>query len=230
MKALRIVERLAWGLGAALLVSYLTVRVHGEVMQGRALQAFDNAATPNLVGAADPDVDVSLWSKGRIEAYRATIDDEARVPLAVLRIPGIALEVPVLDGTDAFTLNRAVGRIAGTARPGEPGNLGIAGHRDGFFRGLKDVSVGDLIELQTLTRTETYEIAEIKITTPSDVEVLDPTSEPSITLVTCYPFYYVGSAPQRYIVRATQQTTITNDNEPQAAANRRSIPADRSQE
>jgi len=191
-------------------------------MQDRALQAFDEAR--------DRKVDTSLWSEGRIEAYRATLDERTHVPLAVLRIPGIDLEVAVLDGTDEFSLNRAVGRIAGTAHPGEAGNIGIAGHRDGYFRGLKDVSVGDVIELQTLTDTETYEITEITITIPSDVGVLDPTSEPSITLVTCYPFYFVGSAPKRYVVRATQQTTITNEREPQAAANPRSVPEKRSQE
>ena len=187
-------------------------------MQERALQAFDEARL---------SVDFSLWSEGRIEAYRDTPADQDRVPLAVLRIPGIDLEVPVFDGTDEWTLNRAVGRIPGTARAGETGNLGIAGHRDGFFRGLKDVSIGDAIDLQTLTGTERYAVTEITVTTPSDVEVLDPTDEPSITLVTCYPFYFVGSAPQRYIVRAVRQTGLSNSNEPHAEPNRRPVAAGR---
>ena len=220
-------ERLAWGLGVMLLASYAVVRVHGQVMQERALQNFDEAR--QAVQQSSREVDFSLWSEGRIVAYRDTPADLDRVPLAVLRIPGIDLDVPVFDGTDEFTLNRAVGRISGTARPGQPGNLGIAGHRDGFFRGLKDVSVGDPIELEALTGAERYVVTEITITTPSDVEVLDPTTEPSLTLVTCYPFYFVGSAPQRYIVRAVRQTGLSNVNEPQAEPDRRSVAEGRNQ-
>jgi sortase A len=124
-------------------------------------------------------------------------------PLAVLDIPKIGLEVPVFDGTDDLTLNRGVGRIIGTSRPGQGGNVGIAGHRDGFFRGLKDVEVGDKIELQTPTRTENYKVDEIRIVKPTDVQVLENRNVPALTLVTYYPFYYIGNAPQRYIVRVS---------------------------
>jgi sortase A len=88
--------------------------------------------------------------------------------------------------------------------PGASGNSGIAGHRDGFFRGLKDVSPGDTIELDTLEEKQIYRIEQAWIVTPEDVSVLDPTPAQSITLVTCYPFYFVGSAPQRFIVRAVR--------------------------
>jgi len=99
-------------------------------------------------------------------------------------------------------LNRAVGHIDGTAVPGQSGNLGIAGHRDGFFRGLKDVHLGDPIELETLGGSQIFRVADIRIVSPEDVSVLDTTAGPVLTLVTCYPFYFVGDAPQRYIVRA----------------------------
>ena len=122
----------------------------------------------------------------------------------MLSIPRIRLEVPVLQGTDDWTLNRAVGVIEGTPLPGSPGNSGIAGHRDSFFRVLKDVVTGDLMTVETARATETYRIERIWIVDPTDVSVLDPTESPSITLVTCYPFYFVGSAPQRYIVRAVR--------------------------
>jgi sortase A len=211
---LRIAERFAWGLGIVLIASYATVRIHGGMMQRQALQAFDEArlvvqqtGTAEAGGAADPEVDFSLWSEGRVKAYKATFEQPDRIPVAVLRIPKIRLEVAVLDGTDDFTLNRAVGLIDGMARPGEPGNVGIAGHRDGFFRGLKDIAVGDVIELELLSGTETYAVTEIMIVDPDQIEVLEDTAEPSMTLVTCYPFYYVGSAPRRYIVRATRQST-----------------------
>jgi LPXTG-site transpeptidase (sortase) family protein len=87
-------------------------------------------------------------------------------------------------------------------RPGTEGNVGIAGHRDGFFRALKDIAEGDAIELQTLGGRETYRVERTWIVEPEDVSVLDPTPSRSLTLVTCYPFYFVGSAPQRFIVRA----------------------------
>jgi sortase A len=120
----------------------------------------------------------------------------------MLRIPRIHLEVAVLPGTDDVTLDRAVGHIDQTAQPGTNGNSGIAGHRDGFFRGLKDIAVGDFIELETLAGSERYRIERTWVVNPDDVSVLDPTPTRALTLVTCYPFYFVGSAPLRFIVRA----------------------------
>ncbi len=110
--------------------------------------------------------------------------------------------MPVLPGTDDRTLDRAVGHIDDTALPGTDGNSGIAGHRDGFFRGLKDIVPGDEIELETLKGKEIYRVDRTWVVNPEDVTVLNPTHTRSLTLVTCYPFYYVGAAPQRFIVRA----------------------------
>ena len=132
----------------------------------------------------------------------SSLEQAAPPPLAVLRIPKIRLEVAVLPGTDDFVLNRAVGHIEGTALPGTDGNSAIAGHRDGFFRGLKDIGPGDGIEIDTLRGRETYRVERMWVVEPEDVWVLDATPVRSITLVTCYPFYFVGSAPHRYIVRA----------------------------
>jgi len=151
-----------------------------------------------------PTLDFSLWDKHRVQAYEnSTAAGRQNIPLGVLRIPKINLEVPLLDGTDELTLNHAVGRIAGTARPGEQGNIGIAGHRDGFFRRLKDVGIGDAIELKTLEGADTYIVDRVQVVEPHDVGVLQPRSVASLTLVTCYPFYFFGSAPQRYIVTAS---------------------------
>jgi sortase A len=146
--------------------------------------------------------DLSLWDPERVNAWRSTLNEPAPPPLAVLHIPKIRLEVAVLRGTDDFTLNRAVGHIDETALPGTAGNSGIAGHRDGFFRGLKDIGPGDAIELETLRGKEVYRVERTWVVDPEDVSVLDPTTARSLTLVTCYPFYYVGPAPQRFIVRA----------------------------
>jgi len=146
--------------------------------------------------------DQTLWSPARIKAWRSALDEAAPGPLGILRVPRLHIEAPVLAGTDDATLNRGVGHIEDTARPGTAGNAGIAGHRDGFFRALKDVTPGDAIELQTLEGREVYRVARSWIVGPDDVSVLDPTPVRSLTLVTCYPFYFVGSAPQRFIVRA----------------------------
>ena len=146
--------------------------------------------------------DQSLWSAARIRAWQSAINDPAPAPLGVLRIPRLRIEAALLEGTDDATLDRGVGLIEETARPGTDGNTGIAGHRDGFFRALKDITEGDAIELQTLGGRETYRVERTWIVEPEDVSVLDPTPSRSLTLVTCYPFYFVGSAPQRFIVRA----------------------------
>jgi len=106
---------------------------------------------------------------------------------------------------DAATLRRGAGHIPETAQPGDPGNVGIAAHRDSFFRGLKDVRKNDIIRLETLEGTYRYRVDWTRIVTPEDTAVLDATANPALTLVTCYPFYYVGSAPKRFIVRASRE-------------------------
>lgn len=147
--------------------------------------------------------DYSLWSPKRVEDYEASLQVDMSAPQALLRIPSVDLLVPVLDGIDDLTLNRGVGRIPGTARPGGLGNVGIAGHRDGFFRVLKDISVGDEVELVTWRERFRYQVTEIDIVEKHDTTVLTGSDESMITLVTCYPFYFVGHAPKRYIVKAT---------------------------
>ena len=147
-------------------------------------------------------VDMKLWSTVRVKAYNAALQRETPTTLAILRTPRLELEVPVYDGTTDAVLDLAAGRIEDTALPGTPGNVGIAAHRDGFFRALKDIKEGDALVLDTPVATEQYRVEWIRITIPTDVSVIDPTPGPAVTLVGCYPFYYQGSAPQRFIVRA----------------------------
>ena len=147
-------------------------------------------------------VDMKLWSPGRVKAYKAALQRETPPALAILRIPKLNLEVPVYDGTTDAVLDIAAGRIESTALPGTPGNVGIAAHRDGFFRVLGDLKEGDALVLDTPVATEQYRVEWIRITTPTDVSVILPTPGPAVTLVGCYPFYHVGPAPQRFIVRA----------------------------
>jgi sortase A len=132
---------------------------------------------------------------------------EARPPargetIGRIEIPRLKVSAVIKAGIDARTLQLAVGHIPGTARPGEPGNVGLAGHRDTFFRRLRDIRSDDEIRLATPEGVYVYRVERTNIVEPADVWVLDPTEHPSLTLVTCYPFTYVGSAPQRFIVRA----------------------------
>ena len=147
-------------------------------------------------------VDMNLWSPVRVKAYKVALKQETPRTLAILRIPRLKLEVPVYDGTADAVLDLAAGRIEDTALPGTPGNVGIAAHRDGFFRVLKDIKEGDALVLDTPVATEHFRVQWIRITTPEDVSVIDPTPTPAVTLVGCYPFYHVGPAPKRFIVRA----------------------------
>lgn len=119
-----------------------------------------------------------------------------------LEIPRIGVSVMVVEGADDSQLKRAVGHIPGTALPGEPGNVGIAGHRDTFFRPLRFIHRDDTITLSTLRSEYRYRVVSTQVVGPEDVQVLNPTGRDSLTLVTCFPFYYVGSAPKRFIVRA----------------------------
>lgn len=203
------VERVLSVLGLALLALYLAARVHGGLLSRAAIESFKASqmqSSPRQEPGSEQasfHVDFSLWSSQRIEAYKQSLARHFDQPLAVLRVAKIDLEVPVWDGTDDLTLNRGVGRIVGTARPGARGNIGIAGHRDGFFRGLKDLRMGDTIDLLTRDGTDSYVVDEIQIVNPDNVRVLRASTTPSVTLVTCYPFYFIGSAPRRYIVHAS---------------------------
>jgi sortase A len=208
-------ERICFKTGFALLATWGAATLHGIVFSRMALAEFHaiqatRAGSSSQVQhspASSSEVDFASWSIKRVQAYRDSFLEKVDAPLAVLRIPKIHLEVPVFNGTDNTTLNRGVGRIVGSAQVGASGNLGLAGHRDGFFRGLKNVAQGDVIELARSGQTDFYVIDGIQIVNPKDVSVLDRTPTPSLTLVTCFPFYFVGSAPQRYIVRASLKSS-----------------------
>jgi len=125
-----------------------------------------------------------------------------------IEIPRLQLSVVVIEGVDKISLRRAVGHIPGTAMPGAAGNVGLAGHRDTFFRPLKDVKIKDEIQIATPRGIFQYEVVSLKVVQPEDVGVLAPSDQNVLTLVTCYPFYYVGAAPQRWIVRARQVSGV----------------------
>jgi sortase A len=123
-----------------------------------------------------------------------------------IEIPRLGVSVVVVEDTGASTLRRAAGHITGTALPGEPGNVGIAGHRDTFFRPLRNIRRNDVITVTTVRGEYRYRVVSTKVVSPDDVAVLNPDGDEILTLVTCYPFYFVGSAPRRFIVRAERIT------------------------
>ena len=231
-RALVVVERVLLAIGVVLLCAFIGVRLYGVMASRAATAAFREMPATFLPSSTGPEVaasgasrmetpntkvDTSLWSDKRIRAYRDSLTHAFGTPLAILTVPKINLEVPVFEGTDDVTLDRGAGRIAGTARMGEAGNIGIAGHRDGFFRGLKDVTKGDEIRLELPDAVATYVVDQISVVTPQDVSVLQPRPVSSITLVTCFPFYFVGSAPERYIVSAS----LRADSHPAVGGNAR---------
>jgi sortase A len=162
-----------------------------------------------------------LWGGGREKAETAQAPQPApstnappafappapRSVIGRLEIPRLNLAVMVREGADEGTLSRAVGHIPGTALPGNVGNVGLAGHRDTFFRALRNIRADDTIELETTAGTYRYVVKSTRIVTPRDVSVLEASGGETLTLVTCYPFYYVGSAPKRFIVHAAQVAT-----------------------
>ncbi len=201
-------EKLLLVLGVGLLSAYGWVRLEYGVESRLALRSFHQPTAvprPNqsaLDPSIDRPVDFSLWSEKRIREYRESLISKRDRPVGVLRVPSLQIEVPVFDGTDDLTLNRGVGRIIGTAKVGTPGNTALAGHRDGFFRSLKDISVGAHLELVTPDSTIHYVVEKTEIVAPDDVSVVANQGAPALTLVTCFPFYFVGDAPQRFIVQA----------------------------
>jgi sortase A len=128
----------------------------------------------------------------------------AKVALGRIEIPRLRISGMIAEGTDTRTLKRAVGHVVRTSRPGEAGNVGLAAHRDGFFRGLGGVRKDDLIRIVTVRGTYSYRVEWMEVVEPHRIDVLDSTAEPSLTLITCYPFNWIGPAPKRFVVRARQ--------------------------
>ena len=216
---LRILESGFLMTGVVLLASFVLLRGWGDYQAWSDINAFEQAVASEIAAGEQtarggtkysPEPDYGLWSEKRIADYHEgnAIRDEA--PLAILSIDRLELKVPVYNGTDEINLNRGAGRIKGTAWIDKPGNLGIAGHRDGFFRVLKDIKLGDSIEMLTFQGNTEFVVSSITIVDPTDVSVLAPTDDSTITLVTCYPFYFVGHAPKRYIVKGELLSNTLN--------------------
>ena len=228
---MKVIETILWVVGGALTLVFLgglTLSEYNRVNDIEEFRAqlaastlpgetFEQTVSVSDTGAASgeaasfdlevDDPDKTLWSQGRIAQFEESQEEQAGAVMGLLEIPSLDLEVPLYDGASELHMNLGIARIDGTARPGEDGNLGIAGHRDGFFRVLKDIKFGDELLLTTMAGVQTYRVEELQIVDPSAIEVLNDRGKATITLVTCYPFYFVGHAPERFIVHATLQET-----------------------
>ena len=211
LSTIRAGEVLSYAAGILFLGFFLVQIAQGEIQRRIDVSEFTSMAKEDTVlipAIAVPDT--SLWAPGRIADYNTSLDAELPPVMGTLSIPSVGLEVAVYPSDSQLLMDRGSGVIDGMSYPHEPGNIGIAGHRDGYFRILEDVRPGQRLLLETLEGTKNFVINATHIVEANDVSLLQDTQEQTVTLVTCYPFYFVGHAPQRYIVTASLDLTNTN--------------------
>jgi sortase A len=195
---MRFVERLLLLIGILALGSYAYAYLDTRFYEYRQTRLLEQSLADG--GAQETD---------SLNTFRGEEDETPPGPpledgalIGRIEAPRVGVSALVLEGVANRTLRRGAGHIPETPLPSRRGNVGIAAHRDSFFRGLKDIRKNDIISLETPFGTYQYEVQWTRVVDPDDTHVLDETEEPALTLVTCYPFYYVGSAPKRFIVRA----------------------------
>lgn len=196
-----LLERSLFVVGLAALGWYAGVHIVRTIDQRSQNHTLEQMRSERATAPASAPTDVPL-----APAPPPRPKPEPNALIGRVEIARLGLSAIVREGVDDGTLRRAVGHIPETALPGEQGNAALAAHRDTFFRPLKNVRKGDRIQVTTPDGTHEYAVSETRVVDPEDVWVLDPTPQPMLTLVTCYPFNYVGSAPRRFIVRATSVT------------------------
>lgn len=217
LKIARLTEAFLWTAGALLLGWVALSGARAALAQKQALKVVNqwqvnqgqvNPEQGDHVQIDAPeDPDRSLWSAQRKRAHElAKTQSGAVKPLAALSIPALDLRVAVFAGTSETVLDLGAGWLESSAQIGSNGHIALAAHRDGYFRGLRNIAVGDELQVQSPQGTAHYTVTEIRIVYPHDVSVLLPPDAPMLTLITCYPFYFVGAAPQRFIVQAELTT------------------------
>ena len=184
-----------------LIVGLIALGYYGWVSaEARLYQAYENRALDTLLAAAPRP------ARGVTPAPARRTPPRAGAAIGRIEIPRLGVSAIIRTGSDARTLQLAVGHVPGTALPGEIGNVGLAGHRDTFFRRLEDIAPADVIRLVTPEGQFAYRVERTDIVQPTDVWVLDDAApRATLTLITCYPFTFVGSAPERFVVSATLQ-------------------------
>lgn len=225
--SLRLVEIMLWVLGLSLIGAAFgetRERWNYQAQQERALFQGGPAASVSTEQPIAPEIiaALGLQEEPKAPARAEAAGDSARpaepgvsdpkpravalVPSALgrIEIPRIGVAAIVKDGADEETLARAVGRVPGSARPGQVGNMVLAGHRDTFFRPLRDIRVNDRIRMVVPPNTYEYKVESVMVVSPEDTNVLRSKGKEEITLVTCFPFRYIGPSPDRFVVSATR--------------------------
>jgi sortase A len=189
---MRFLDRLLFMIGIACLGTYVVYTVQSHIYQHQLDASFEamvrHPPAPPPADRSVPERPIPHLSEGDL--------------VGRLEIPRLDLSVMVLEGVASRTLRLGAGHIPGTVFPGQHGNFGIAAHRDSFFRALSKIAPNDRIRFETVDRTLEYRVVNTEIVRPDDVSVLDPKDQDTLTLVTCYPFYYIGPAPKRFVVTA----------------------------
>jgi sortase A len=205
---------LSWSRNILFVIGIVALSTYGySVLDARIFQAYQTQRFQQAVKEAQPSaiVNASVNPPAKVPSpvqmtSRSTaiftMTGQGDSPLGQIVIPRIGLAVMIVEGTGNRALRRAVGHIPQTALPGKPGNVGIAGHRDTFFRNLTNIQKNDEITLTTLDSSHRYLVDFSEVVGPDQIEVLEPSANAILTLVTCYPTWYIGPAPQRLIVRA----------------------------
>jgi len=197
----RVIELGCWALACTCIAQYVAARTDAALNGGadleraNALTVVPPATTPNVIPAA---------AAAHTEPTIGVTPTDLR---GLLEIPSLGLRLPLYADLREINLNRGAGLIPGMAGLGERGNLGVAAHRDGTFRPLENIRVGAAIEVRTADVRYTYHVTSITVVDRTDAALLRPTDESAITLVTCYPFRFVGPAPRRFVVRGLLDST-----------------------
>lgn len=220
---MRLVERVLWGLAITTLGLFLVVTADGRIYQLYLDWKFDAAIhakqatekiqlnkrtveTKATTVEQSESTEITEPSPTTVERFTSTAPPQHSLPfLGRLQVPRLNMSIMLLEGVDDATLRRGIGHIPGTALPGERGNTAIAGHRDTFFRALREIRKNDQITIQTLEGEYHYVVDSIIVVNPEYVKVLGDSGRPVLTLVTCYPFQLVGPAPKRFVVQASLQ-------------------------
>jgi sortase A len=213
-------ERSMWALGLLLLGYWGWSQAAIRFEQARLEESLFTDEVNASGAAANDALAAGLTSASAIAPVLAP-----GAPVALIEIPRVELRAMVVEGVDDESLKRAAGHLPGTALPGAPGNFVAAAHRDTLFAGLRHVRIGDLVTLRTDEREFSYRVSAIDVVTPRSMHVLDPTSHPSLTLITCFPFDFVGAAPMRYIVSATEVSALAHGEQPAVVDHSRAVPA-----
>jgi sortase A len=172
---------------------------------GGAIGAGEDVTADSAQGitpAKEPNPDTRLWSDSRKLALARLLPGAPANAEALLLLPGQEQGIAVYHGATEAHMTLGAGRLLETSPLDSDGNIALSAHRDGAFRALKDLAVGDRLRLQTAGNERVFEVSTLSIVRPDAVHVLAPTGRPTLTLITCYPFYFIGSAPERYVVQA----------------------------